>query len=196
MARRVISDLALCWLHLQSTTFREVSFVRAAAIWPEGLLPPTQGRGHLLAHSNGLGEQPIHTGNQRGEVMQRHVTRHSETSCNRCSRSTPPFGVRCATVIGECPRTGAFRVRLGRLGCGGSFVVHPPDVLAPSAVILHEAHRTLEHTFPSNIADDATVHARRGGRHTRTDELIFYTNSSPSVVWAWHRTWMYSRGLS
>jgi hypothetical protein len=122
--------------------------------------------------------------------MQRHVTRHSETNCNRCSRSTPPFGVRCATVIGECPRTGAFRFRLGRLECGGSFVVHPPDVLAPSAVILHEAHRALEHTFPSNIADDATVHARRGGRHTRTDELIFCTNSSPSVVRAWHRTWM------
>src|SRR5688572_2215353 len=77
---------------LQSTTLREVSFVHAAAIRPEGLLPPTEGSGDLRTDGRGLGEQPIHAGNQRSEVMRGHITRHSDENCNRCSRFSPTTG--------------------------------------------------------------------------------------------------------
>ena len=116
--------------------------------------------------------------------------------------STPPKrrcakAIRLVEVIGECARTGAFRLLDGRIPGGGQslVVVHTPYVFTPPAVVLHEDHCAGQDTFPSNIPDDATLHARRGGGHTRrVDSSSIPISSSPTTA-LWHRLWIYVLNL-
>ena len=56
-------------INQQSTTLRGVVLI-PTAIRPEGSLPPpTQGSRHVHTDGMGFSQQPIHAGNQGGEVM-------------------------------------------------------------------------------------------------------------------------------